>query len=834
MHIAQSRSSYIRPYKRKLAAKNTVRDLNTKQFSITPPAAGRPHQRPRDSFTPPTTAQHPTISAAFSSGTVLGVFQKPFALLPFVSRALLSRRRKRRSPPTIPLHVIGEIAKRARTATTMPPQIIHLPDGQTFTVKPVFAGLGFKSHELNTHPNAFPIGWTVVLNTEEADEGTDEAARSSAADNGSDGDAIKTTAAMSTTGTATATALPPKKHIHSYGKPTLQGDNLFISSIANPSSTEFKPAASPTRQIAMMLWITLYWYFQQAEPAPHIHAPEARDTPVSAKPRGEWRINIKRDGVLRGRNLIPKLERMGLLATADTAVGTSIDDNGDGWAHMFVSRRMFWQLPGRLFLFSLQPNRGTASFPGSPTSSRPSSPDRGESPHSAHSQLRQSFHHSPHSSFGRLENDLPGGPMPINVVANPNFPVGPFFSSSHLPTYYPPAPLQYVFTDKIRHPLRPKPPRMGEVFYTRYVPSVGQYLSFRVASASPKPVPYLGPVGDKQPDHPHLATLSDTALLQKWMAKPRVSKFWGEHQPEFLTNALNQPHSFPVIGQWDGVPFGYFEIYWVKEDILGQYLGGETSEWDRGLHVLIGEEWARGRVPVWLTGLVHWCLTSDYRTMSVALEPRVDNARFLQRLEYTGFSRERQLSFPHKQSWFSKHSPRLTNSIFSNSIPVLNTQHLTVFKDTMSSSQEASGNPLDADYIRQCFLRGQLAPAFNPPQKTCPSCKKHFRGIATDCLVCRKAAAKGKSAKEPDTYLDVCAKCNARTLHLGPGWCVDCFDAKAGMFPLYCEECVTMQDVPVLVKDDCGGTFSLLGVESLWCTECGGVAESWMRLPEAS
>lgn len=145
--------------------------------------------------------------------------------------------------------------------------------------------------------------------------------------------------------------------------------------------------------------------------------------------------------------------------------------------------------------------------------------------------------------------------------------------------------------------------------------------------------------------------MSDAALLQSWMAKPRVSEFWGDYHGEFLSNVLNMAHSFPVIALWDGIPFGYFEIYWVKEDILGQNLGREADDWDRGLHVLIGEEWARGRVPVWLSSLIHWCLTSDYRTMSICLEPRIDNARFLQRLESMGFSKERQVSFPHKQSW---------------------------------------------------------------------------------------------------------------------------------------------------------------------------------------
>ncbi|OBS29430.1 hypothetical protein FPOA_03367 [Fusarium poae] len=520
----------------------------------------------------------------------------------------------------------------------MAPQIIRLPDGQTFTVTPVFAGLGFKSHELNTHHNAFPVGWTVVLNTESECD-TNEQGDSNT--EGQDGEG----------GQNGVTLDSPKRQFHSFNKPTLQGDNLFISSIANPSSSEFKPAASPTRQIAMMLWITLYWYFHQPEPAPQISAQAAEKTPQVAKPRGEWKINIKRDGVLRGRNLIPKLERMGLITSGQSAVGTSLDDNGDDWSNMFVSKRMFWQLPGRLFLFSLQPNKSGSTYdsvPGSPIGSRPTSPLPLEPASPFHKTFQR---HSPHSSINRIDHDLPGGPMPTSMSSPPSFPIGPFYSSSHLPTYYPPPPLQYIFTNNIRHPMRPKPPRMGEVFYTRFVPSVDQYLSFRVASISPNPVPYLGPVGPKPPEQSHLTTMSDASLIQMWMKKPRVSAFWGEYDDKFLANVLNQPNSFPVIGLWDGVPFGYFEVYWVKEDILGQHIGGEAADWDRGLHVFIGEEWARGRVPIWLTGLVHWCFTSDYRTMSVCLEPRVDNARFLQGLERAGFSRERQVSFPHKQSW---------------------------------------------------------------------------------------------------------------------------------------------------------------------------------------
>ncbi len=486
----------------------------------------------------------------------------------------------------------------------MAPQLIRLPDGQHFTVTPVFAGLFFKWNEPSTHSNAFPIGWTIVIHTEGGSEEDEDG-----------GTHMHPVADQESAG---GTRRPEKKtQIHSFKRPTLQSDSLFISSISNPSSSDFRPAASPTRQIAMMLWVTLYWYFHQPPPSSTLTTEASKLTPKSGKPRGEWRVRVKRDGVLRQRNLIPKLERMGLISSFSSAVGTALEDSDDAWANMFVTRRGFWQIPGRLFLFTLQPvGRNAKSFPGSPVPSRPCSPALGEfaAPVAPHLAVAQA-------------SDLPGAAPPTAIISVPSFPIGPFFSASHLPTYYPPPPLQYAITNHTRHPLRPKPPRMGEVFYTRFVPSVGQYLSFRVASISPKPVPYMGPVGPNPPAEPHILAMADTALLESWHAKPRVSAFWGEYATGFLTNALQSRHSFPVIGLWDGVPFGYFELYWAKEDLLGRYAGSAVDDWDRGCHVLIGEEWARGRVQLWLTSLVHWLFCADYRTMNICLEPRVDNAR---------------------------------------------------------------------------------------------------------------------------------------------------------------------------------------------------------------
>jgi RimJ/RimL family protein N-acetyltransferase len=127
---------------------------------------------------------------------------------------------------------------------------------------------------------------------------------------------------------------------------------------------------------------------------------------------------------------------------------------------------------------------------------------------------------------------------------------------------------------------------------------------------------------------------SDTDLLHKWMNDPRVHAAWGaagpiSSQSQFLTEGLESRHSFPVYGCFDGKPFGYFEIYWVKEDKFGRLLGGDVGNYTRGLHCLVGENEFRGkhRVKVWLSALVHYCFLSDPRTETVMLEPRVDNTK---------------------------------------------------------------------------------------------------------------------------------------------------------------------------------------------------------------
>lgn len=427
---------------------------------------------------------------------------------------------------------------------------------------------------------------------------------------------------------------------HRFTKPTIQGDSMFISSISMPSSSDFKNTASPTRHIAMMLWATLCWYFHKEPPNPHALTEASALTPEAGRPKLEWRLKIKREGIFKGKNTLQKLERMSLISSEDSSVGTDTDIRlPSGWGETFVSRRSFWQIDARIFLFTMAP-QAHSPFPGiSPFPSRPASPDR---------TINPTDRGSPRTNEHVINAGLNDG-----FTAGISSPGGPFNSGSHLPTFYPPPPTQFAFTNHIRHPIRPKPPRQGETFYNRYIPSLGQWLSFRVPTLSPKPcprpafLPASSSLPNIMPTHTaatSIATLptmdnfldkpSDLDMLHKWMNDPRVNAAWGVAGPhtiqhKFLVDGLESRHSFPVYGCWDGKPFGYFEIYWVKEDKLGRLLGGEVGNYTRGLHVLIGEDEFRGphRVKVWLSALVHYCFLADYRTETVMLEPRVDNAK---------------------------------------------------------------------------------------------------------------------------------------------------------------------------------------------------------------
>jgi RimJ/RimL family protein N-acetyltransferase len=190
-------------------------------------------------------------------------------------------------------------------------------------------------------------------------------------------------------------------------------------------------------------------------------------------------------------------------------------------------------------------------------------------------------------------------------------------------------PVRMTSTDGVSHPVRPPKPQAR--IYSRFIPWLGGCLTFDVA------------------------TTRDTQTLHRWMNDPRVAEFWKEdgrfeHQFAYLRRVIADPHMIPLICRFEGVAFGYFEIYWAKEDLIGRYYAAD--DYDRGFHVLIGEDAYRGKawLTAWMTSILHLMFLSDPRTNRLVGEPQADHHQQLRNLLRSGFTHASTVNFPGKQA----------------------------------------------------------------------------------------------------------------------------------------------------------------------------------------
>jgi acetyl CoA:N6-hydroxylysine acetyl transferase len=191
-------------------------------------------------------------------------------------------------------------------------------------------------------------------------------------------------------------------------------------------------------------------------------------------------------------------------------------------------------------------------------------------------------------------------------------------------------PQHYVMSGGKRHPRRaPKP---GGVVYSRYIPWLRQVFSFRTVDIE-----------------------TDLARFNRWMNDPRVAHFWNEEgdlekHRAYLSGLAADPHMLTLLGCLDGAPFCYFEVYWAKENRLAPYY--DADDYDRGWHVVVGEDGYRGRdyVATWLPCLMHYMLLDDPRTQRIVGEPRADHTQQIRNLERSGFASVKEFDFPHKRA----------------------------------------------------------------------------------------------------------------------------------------------------------------------------------------
>lgn len=190
--------------------------------------------------------------------------------------------------------------------------------------------------------------------------------------------------------------------------------------------------------------------------------------------------------------------------------------------------------------------------------------------------------------------------------------------------------MQFDRERQIYYPVRPARP-VGEV-YRRYDPQIKRTLSFRLADVA-----------------------QDAERFTHWMNTPRVNAFWEMAAPQaeleaYLHKQLDSSYCYPLIGCFDEQPFGYFEVYWAAEDRIGRHYRWHT--FDRGLHMLVGEEAWRGAhfIRSWLRGLTHYLFLDEPRTRRVVAEPRYDNQRLFRHLPVAGYHTSKEFDFPHKRS----------------------------------------------------------------------------------------------------------------------------------------------------------------------------------------
>jgi len=199
-----------------------------------------------------------------------------------------------------------------------------------------------------------------------------------------------------------------------------------------------------------------------------------------------------------------------------------------------------------------------------------------------------------------------------------------------LPEPRDPYPLRYVVTGAARHPLRP--PKPSGTVYRRHIPWLDQQLELRTLDVE-----------------------RDLVVFNRWMNEPSVAFFWQEQgdlarHREYLDGVLADPRVLPLIGAFDGVPFGYFEVYWAKEDRIAPFY--DANDFDRGWHALVGELGFRGQpyLTAWMPSLSHYLFLDDCRTQRLVTEPRSDNQRMLKSLGRCGYAQLKEFDFPHKRA----------------------------------------------------------------------------------------------------------------------------------------------------------------------------------------
>lgn len=147
----------------------------------------------------------------------------------------------------------------------------------------------------------------------------------------------------------------------------------------------------------------------------------------------------------------------------------------------------------------------------------------------------------------------------------------------------------------------------------------------------------------------------DLDLMHSWMNDREVARFWRKPWPRdrigsYLRQQERSSHSAAYLGELDGVPISYWELYRADLDSLAHYY--PARDHDVGFHMLLGPAQYRGRglAARLMRAISTWQLDADPNATRVVTEPDVNNERVVRMLERAGFHRLTVVDLPDKRA----------------------------------------------------------------------------------------------------------------------------------------------------------------------------------------
>ncbi|MFC3882127.1 GNAT family N-acetyltransferase [Bacillus songklensis] len=150
----------------------------------------------------------------------------------------------------------------------------------------------------------------------------------------------------------------------------------------------------------------------------------------------------------------------------------------------------------------------------------------------------------------------------------------------------------------------------------------------------------------------HVSMKEDLERLHSWMHEEHVIPFWNLNisladYTVHLQKFLQDDHQTLLVGELEGVPMSYWESYWVKGDMIGNYY--EFDEYDQGIHLLVGpsEFLGKGLIYPLLMTILHKKLQVP-ETRKIIAEPDIRNGKMIHVFKKCGFQPVKEVELPDK------------------------------------------------------------------------------------------------------------------------------------------------------------------------------------------